>query len=106
MSLFFKGFFDWTSEVSSLTFCPPVVLPFATFLLQPLAATIAKLLKRAKLTKPKPKAVICYEERFDCSQFFEAAEDAGLQVRHVSSDSLHPDYQDPGRIHVLLITLR
>jgi hypothetical protein len=105
VSLSFEGVYDWTLEVSSLT-CSPVVLPFAPFLLQPLVATIAKLLRRSKLTKPEPKAVICYEERFDCSQFFEAAEDAGLQVRHVPNDSLHPNYQDQGRIHVLLITLR
>jgi hypothetical protein len=98
------GAFYWTLKVLSLTFCP-AVLTFLPFLLQPLGAAIAKLLRRSKLTKPEPKAIVCYEERFDCSSFFDAAEASGLQVWHVPSDSLHPDYQDPGRIHILLMTL-
>ena len=81
-------------------------LPRRSLLVAVAAPVDSKVLMRSKLTTPEPKAVICYGERFDCSQYFEAAEGAGLQVRHVPSDSLHPDYQDPGRIHFLLTTLR
>ena len=52
------------------------------------------------------KAILVYEERFDCSDFYTAAHHQGLEVTQIDNALLHPKYQDPDRIHVLQITLR
>ena len=122
--------------LSTCHFFLVIVLPFATFLLEPLARTICQLLQmnsNTNATEPEHEttepighesakssthaslrsnqmqrqqsmAILCYEERFDCSLFFEAAAKLKLQVERISNDLLHPKYQDPGRIHVLKIT--
>ena len=76
-----------------------LVLPFAPFLLEALAKTIAQILS----LKKSSKAIIAYEERFDCSDFEVHAKANGLAINIVNNDRLHPVYQDPGRIHVLEI---
>eukprot|EP00540_Astrosyne_radiata_P005312 CAMPEP_0116853632 /NCGR_PEP_ID=MMETSP0418-20121206/18039_1 /TAXON_ID=1158023 /ORGANISM="Astrosyne radiata, Strain 13vi08-1A" /LENGTH=275 /DNA_ID=CAMNT_0004486093 /DNA_START=17 /DNA_END=845 /DNA_ORIENTATION=+ len=75
-------------------------LPFASFLLEPLARTLSRLLSLRKGSV----AVLVYEERFDCSKFFVIVGALGLDVVFVDNSLLHPTYQDPGRIHVLKIT--
>ena len=75
-------------------------LPYATFLLEPLARVLSKLLQIHKGSI----AVICYEERFDPTAFFVESEKLDLSVSRVADDYLHPFYQDPGRIHMLRIT--
>jgi Lysine methyltransferase len=104
-------------------------LPYATHLLSPLARLLAKLLRlqHEKLSSssttttttttttsqqlPQPPcctALICYEERFDPEAFFQECQRLQLRVVRVSDDDinvLHEKYRDPGRIHLLRITL-
>jgi hypothetical protein len=82
------------------------VLPFARKLLLPLATTLAALLSIRPVHLPPSVALFVYEERFDCSDFFQHAASLNLVVTHIDDRLLHPVYQDPGRIHVLRITLR
>lgn len=86
--------YDWI-------FGSDLFLPFAANLLEPLALTIAELLRQ----RPNARALICYEERFDCSSFFVAADACGLCVVQVANQQLHPRYQDARRIHLLRIVL-
>ena len=51
------------------------------------------------------KALLVYEERFDCSDFERFALVRGLHIKKVDNSLLHTRYQDPGRIHVLELTL-
>jgi hypothetical protein len=51
-----------------------------------------------------PVAILAYEERFDCSNFFSRAKALDLNVEEIDSTWLHAKYQDPERIHVLRIT--
>jgi hypothetical protein len=107
-----------------------VFLPFTPKqLLCDLCQTLARLLrldhdddddayndKHSKITDSNPQpqqeqspaatkvALICYEERFDCSAFFQQARNLNLIVEHVPKEFLHPKFQDPGRIHLLRIT--
>ena len=74
-------------------------LPYASFLLVPLARLLNKLLQ----LHPHAVALICYEERFDPSAFFTEADDLHLSITRVSNEYLDPFYQDPGRIHMLRI---
>lgn len=83
-------------------------LPFATHLLDPLARTLVTLLEMAVMMSPSlasPQALICYEERFDVSPFWEAAERYGLVIEKVDAGLLNPTYQDADYIHLLRITL-
>jgi predicted nicotinamide N-methyase len=103
-------------------------LPFASFLLDPLARTIRDLLVLSRQRRTRsdeaganemkarssvatfaqrlpPQALICYEERFDVTPFFEAALRYGLKVQLVDPLLLHPMYQDPDYIKLLRITL-
>jgi hypothetical protein len=82
------------------------VLPFARELLLPLATTIASLLSIRPAHLPPSIALLAYEERFDCSDFFHHAASLNLVVTPIDDELLHPVYQDPGRIHVLRVTLR
>jgi hypothetical protein len=79
-------------------------LPFAKHLLQPLARTLRDLLIHPVLCTPNTVACICYEERFDVSEFFRFASGFGLAVSEVCPQLLHPFYRDPG-IHILRITV-
>lgn len=79
----------------------PTVLPFAGYLLRPLARTLYKLLS----VRTNSVAILVYEERFDCSDFFVCAQQLGLLVQTVDNSTLHPTYQDPNHIFVLRITL-
>lgn len=77
-------------------------LPFAKDLLQPLARTLSDLLDPS-CSAPHAVAWICFEERFDASDFFRFAAGYGLVVSEVCNHLLHPIYQD-SRIHLLRIT--
>lgn len=79
-------------------------LPFAPHLLDPLAQTIRDLLWA--LGHATSCAMVAYEERFDCSDFFSCCSTYGLVVEQIPDDWLHPDFQDPGRIHVLQIRMQ
>ena len=72
-------------------------LPFAKHLLQPLARTIRDLLLSGST---HAEAWICYEERFDPSDFFRFAADFGLAVSEVHHSLLHATFQDAS-IHLL-----
>jgi hypothetical protein len=78
-------------------------LPFAKHLLQPLARTLRDLLVDPMNCVPQAVAFICYEERFDVSDFFVFASGYGLVVSEVRGHLLHPRFQDP-QIHLLRIT--
>lgn len=81
------------------------VLPFARELLLPLAKTLAAILSIRPAHLPPSAALLVYEERFDCSDFFQHAAALNLVVTPIDDRLLHPVYQDPGQIHVLRITL-
>ena len=86
-------------------------LPFAPNLLQPLARTIRDLLLVAATqqlsespqfsTAVRSEALICYEERFDCSPFFDHARTYGLVIERLDPSLFHPIYRDPELIHIL-----
>ena len=76
-----------------------LLLPFAPELFAPLCSTIRVLLA------PAGRALIAYEERFDCADFFAQAEACGLAVEWVSNEDLHPQFRDPGRIHVFRLRI-
>jgi Lysine methyltransferase len=92
-------------------------LPFAPALLQSLAQTLRRLLElgvrlrnqgpaNPQVPPPPPvQAILCYEERFDCSDFFTWAAQYGLQATKIPPRLLHPFYQDPERIHVIRVTM-
>ena len=101
---------DWTqvklpeelnAEAFDIILGSDLFLPFAPEqLLRDLCRTLHQLL----IQKRESLALICYEERFDCSAFFKEAERLQLIVEKVPDDSLHPKFQDPGRIHLLKVT--
>jgi SAM-dependent methyltransferase len=77
-------------------------LPFAKDLLQPLARTLSDLL-RPSCSSTCAVAWICFEERFDASDFFCFASGYGLVVSEICNHVLHPVYQD-SQIHLLRIS--
>jgi len=74
-------------------------LPFAPELLKPLCQTISVLLHEC--CTESAIAILVYEERFDCSPFFDFCKEFELTVEFVHNDELVAPYKDPGRIHVI-----
>lgn len=107
---------DWTNETLPIQLQNRKVdvilgsdlfLPFAPHLLKPLCRTISMLLDTSSstVTSNGSVAYIAYEERFDCTEFFQCATDeSGLKVECIDDEELHPIYRDPGRIMLLRIT--
>jgi hypothetical protein len=76
-------------------------LPYAADLLDPLARTLRDLFQ--SIGHSDTVAILAYEERFDCTAFFEWATHYGLCTEPIDNALLHPVYSDAGRIHVLKI---
>jgi hypothetical protein len=79
-----------------------LLLPYAPQLFGPLCNTINGLLSSGS---KGAYALIAYEERFDCSDFFTHVANCGMGVEWVPNDELSTKYQDPGRIHVFRLRL-
>jgi hypothetical protein len=92
-----------SSRLLDLIVGSDLFLPFAKHLLQPLARTLRDLLVNPMCCAPHAIAFICYEERFNVSDFFVFASGYGLVASEVCRHLLHPYFQDP-QIHLLRIT--
>lgn len=80
-----------------------IFLPFNKSLLVDLAQTIIYLLLYCY---PKAQVILCYEERFDCSLFFDYMKEHGhniIEIEVIPDSLLHPIYQDPGHIKMIQI---
>ena len=99
----------WGEALPTSVHAPPelilvadCLLPGATHLFEPLCHTILALLDAAA---PNARALLAYEERMDCSAFFELLERANLRVERLDQAVLHPVYSAP-EIQIHRITKR
>lgn len=72
-----------------LVLCADCLLPGSTNLFPLLVDTLASL----TATQTNPDVLFAFEERMDCSGFFELLEAANISWTHVPSDALHPDFR-------------